>query len=176
MELAKPNPPVFLDWPDCAQLCKGPVQPEIVSLHFQWGPTQHVLRRLLGTTSLPNLRELHLDAGPSFTSGPLQLFQELRRLGRPLDLLTILIANDLAKTRLVRFDLTPLGSDEFTVKLGLFTPTIYASDIVDSLDGFGLTAYFTDPLLSPQELKSLDTGNTLEERIQRLRELFPTAE
>jgi hypothetical protein len=137
------TPPVFLDWPGCSRLCKGPTRPDIVSVSFVWGPSDHVLRRFLSTTALPNLRELHTWAF-SYTNGPIELYKQLRCAGRPLDKFILETAADLARSRRFRFELTPLPNDGICAKVAKLTENVTGDDIRSTAEGFGFSEYLLE--------------------------------
>ncbi len=92
----------ILSWPECARLCKNPDPLALTKLSFDWGPTDHVLRRFLQTNALPNLEVLNVRLG-SWDGGAMALLRGLAECGRPLKCMTITTGLDLAGTRIVRF-------------------------------------------------------------------------
>jgi hypothetical protein len=92
----------ILTWEQCARLCKSEAPQPDVEITFVWGQTDHVLRRFFQTSSLPNLRRIHIES-PTWDGGPGQLFLGLAARGRQLEEMTVTTSLDLAKTRVVTF-------------------------------------------------------------------------
>jgi hypothetical protein len=96
--------PGRISWPEVARLCKSSEPSDLTVLRFEWGPTDHVLRRFFGTSALPRLREVHA-AIHSLDDGPLRLFRGLEERGRPLHRMTVSTWVDLALSKKIVFTL-----------------------------------------------------------------------
>lgn len=129
----------FMDWADCARLCKGPPRPDLTHIRFDWGPGSHVLRRFLSTSALPNLREISVLVA-SFSGAPLQLFKSLRTVARPLQAMHLITTADLGRRRRVQFTIVASSEDELKVHVTELT-ALREDDVPTLADGFGLTPY-----------------------------------
>jgi hypothetical protein len=69
-----------LSWPECARLCKSESPRPDAAIAFVWGQNDHVLRRFIETTALPNLRRLRIES-PTWERGPGELFLGLAARG-----------------------------------------------------------------------------------------------
>lgn len=129
----------FMSWAQCAQLCKGPQRPDVTRVCFDWGPDSHVLRRFLGASALPNLREINILIA-SFSSVPLQLFKELRAIGRPIQTLNLITHAGISGTRWVQFIIST-SADGIQVHVTRLTDDVREDDVSTLADGFRLTPF-----------------------------------
>lgn len=132
-----------LTWPEASRLCKGNTALEVSSLTFQWGPTEHVLRRFLGTKAFPHLRVLHVIA-TSCDDGPIRLFRALAQQGRSLSRLSITSALDLAHTRRIEFTITHASGGGITARVKILSGVPTDLEISYAARAFGIADIFVD--------------------------------